>query len=104
MNRSTRGQDIACRYGGEEFVVLLPRAQPEGAARKAEMIRMAIEAEKFQLGFETVRVTVSIGIAHFPRDAGTPEELVAEADAAMYEAKSRGRNQVVDSWAIRHSS
>ncbi len=104
LNTSVYDTDFVARYGGEEFVVLLPRAQPEGAARKAEMIRMAIEAEKFQLGFETVRVTVSIGIAHFPRDAGTPEELVAEADAAMYEAKSRGRNQVVDSWAIRHSS
>ncbi|MBI3552941.1 MAG: GGDEF domain-containing protein [Elusimicrobia bacterium] len=104
LNVSVYDTDFVARYGGEEFVVLLPRAQAEGAARKAEAIRRAVEAEKFQLGFETVKVTVSIGIAHFPRDAAAPDELVAEADAAMYEAKSRGRNQVVDSWSMRHSS
>jgi diguanylate cyclase (GGDEF)-like protein len=104
LNASVYDTDFVARYGGEEFVVLLPRAEPEGARRKAEMIRTALEKEKFQLGFETVHVTISTGIAHFPRDAATPEELVAQADAAMYEAKSRGRNQVVDYWAMRQSS
>ncbi|OGR50043.1 MAG: hypothetical protein A2X37_01080 [Elusimicrobia bacterium GWA2_66_18] len=93
--------DFVARYGGEEFVVLLPRAESEGARRKAEAIRDAIEAEVFSIGFETVRVTVSIGLAHFPRDAATPEELVAQADGAMYAAKSGGRNRVVDCEALR---
>lgn len=96
LNASVYDTDFVARYGGEEFVVVLPRAEPQGAWRKAEMIRRAVEAEKFLIAFETVKATVSIGIAHFPRDASTPEELVAQADAAMYQAKSRGRNRVVD--------
>ncbi|MEK7383213.1 MAG: GGDEF domain-containing protein [Elusimicrobiota bacterium] len=88
--------DFVARYGGEEFVVLLPRAEPEGARRKAEAIRTAIEAEAFSAGFEAVKTTVSIGLAFFPRDAATSEELVSRADAAMYAAKSGGRNRVVD--------
>lgn len=103
LNASVYDTDFVARYGGEEFVVVLPRAQPEGAARKAEAIRAALEAEKFSRGFETVRATVSIGIAHFPRDAATPEELIAQADAAMYEAKSRGRNRVVDCATLRRA-
>ncbi len=101
LNASVYETDFVARYGGEEFVVLLPRAEPEGAARKAEAIRRAIEAEPFAMGFESVRATVSIGIAHFPRDAGSPEELVSRADAAMYAAKSQGRNRVVDCSAQR---
>lgn len=93
--------DFVARYGGEEFVVLLPRAEPEGARRKAEAIRTAIEAELFTAGFETVKTSVSIGLAFFPRDASSPEELVARSDAAMYAAKSGGRNRVVDCEVLR---
>lgn len=101
LNASVYETDYVARYGGEEFVVLLPRAEPEGVRRKAEAIREALEAERFPLGFETVRVTASIGLAHFPRDAATPEELVAAADAALYAAKSQGRNRVVDCELLR---
>ncbi|MDE2492148.1 MAG: GGDEF domain-containing protein, partial [Elusimicrobia bacterium] len=101
LNASVYETDYVARYGGEEFVVLMPRAEPAGVRRKAEAIRAAIEAETFSAGFEAVKVTVSIGLAHFPRDAATPEELVARADAAMYAAKSGGRNRVVDCEALR---
>ncbi|MFI5345060.1 MAG: GGDEF domain-containing protein [Elusimicrobiota bacterium] len=101
LNASVYETDYVARYGGEEFVILLPRAEPAGALRKAEAIRAVVEAESFTVGFETVKVTVSIGLAHFPRDAATPEDLVARADAAMYGAKSGGRNRVVDSEAMR---
>lgn len=101
LNASVYETDFVARYGGEEFVVLLPRAEPEGALRKAEAIRRAIEAEPFAIGFESVKVTVSIGLAHFPRDAATPEELISQADAAMYAAKSQGRNRVIDCRAPR---
>jgi diguanylate cyclase (GGDEF)-like protein len=101
LNASVYETDYVARYGGEEFVVLLPRAEAPGALRKAEAIRAAIEAETFTVGFESVKVTVSIGLAHFPRDASAPEDLVARADAAMYAAKSAGRNRVVDSEALR---
>jgi diguanylate cyclase (GGDEF)-like protein len=103
LNSSVYETDFVARYGGEEFVVLLPRADPEGAARKAEAIRRAIEAEGFAMGFDPVKVTVSIGLAHFPRDAATPEELISQADAAMYAAKSQGRNRVIDCRAMRSS-
>jgi diguanylate cyclase (GGDEF)-like protein len=101
LNASVYETDFVARYGGEEFTVLLPRAEAPGAQRKAEAIRAAIEAESFTIGFETVKATVSIGLAHFPRDAASAEELVGRADAAMYAAKSGGRNRVVDCEALR---
>ena len=101
LNASVYETDYVARYGGEEFVILLPRAEAAGALRKAEAIRAAIEAESFTVGFETVKATVSIGVAHFPRDASSPDELVARADAAMYAAKSSGRNRVVDGESLR---
>ncbi|MBI4376928.1 MAG: GGDEF domain-containing protein [Elusimicrobia bacterium] len=104
LNASVYETDFVARYGGEEFAILLPRAEAQGAWRKAEAIRRTVEAERFQVGFETVHVTISIGIAHFPRDCAAAEELVARADAALYHAKSQGRNQVIDSQSIRETS
>ncbi|MDA8243622.1 MAG: GGDEF domain-containing protein [Elusimicrobia bacterium] len=92
--------DFVGRYGGEEFGIVLPRAEPAGVLRKAEAIRARIEAEPFSQGLERVRLTVSIGIAHFPRDGRTPEELIARADAALYAAKEGGRNRVVDAGSL----
>ena len=101
LNSLVYDTDFVARYGGEEFAIVLPRAEPAGALRKAEAIRAAIEAELFSIGFEELRVTVSIGLSHFPRDASTPDEMVARADAALYAAKAAGRNRVVDSDALR---
>lgn len=95
LRSSVYETDFVARYGGEEFVVLMPRADPQGVLRKAESIRRAIAAERFALAFETITVTVSIGIAHFPHDAAVPEEVVAKADSALYQAKSQGRDRVV---------
>ncbi|MFA6004410.1 MAG: GGDEF domain-containing protein [Elusimicrobiota bacterium] len=95
LRASVYETDFVARYGGEEFVVLMPRAEAQGVLRKAESIRRAIASEKFALAFETIIVTVSIGIAHFPQDAASPEELVAKADSALYQAKSQGRDRVV---------
>ena len=92
--------DFVGRYGGEEFGIVLPRADAAGLLRKAETIRSRIEAEHFSQGLERVRLTVSIGIAHFPRDGRTPEELIARADAALYAAKEGGRNRVLDAGSI----
>ncbi len=101
LGASVYDTDFVARYGGEEFVIILPRAEPAGALRKAEAIRKALEAERFPRGFESVQATVSIGIAHFPRDASTGEDLLGRADAAMYQAKSQGRNRVVDCESLR---
>jgi len=95
LKASVYETDFVARYGGEEFMVLMPRAEPEGVLRKAQSIRRAIATERFVLAFETIPVTASIGIAHFPRDAATPEDLVAKADSALYLAKSQGRDRVI---------
>ena len=88
--------DFVGRYGGEEFGIVLPRADFAGVRRKAEAIRSKIEEENFVQGLETVKLTVSTGIAHFPRDGMTARDLIAGADKALYKAKETGRNKVVD--------
>lgn len=92
--------DFVGRYGGEEFGIVLPRADSAGVLRKAETIRARIEAEVFPQGLEQVRLTVSIGIAHFPRDGRAPEEIIGRADAALYAAKEGGRNRVLDAGSL----
>jgi diguanylate cyclase (GGDEF)-like protein len=96
LRESVYETDFVGRYGGEEFGIVLPRADFAGVLRKAEAIRTKIEGEIFSQGFETVKVTVSIGIAHFPRDGSALGELISKADVALYRAKETGRNKVVD--------
>lgn len=93
-----RRYDIAARFGGEEFCVLLPSATPEQAFEIAERIRRAVEAARFEEETvpEPLSATVSIGVAGFPRDAVEAKGLVHAADIAVYEAKAGGRNRVVD--------
>ncbi|ROR32266.1 GGDEF domain-containing protein [Inmirania thermothiophila] len=88
-----RRSDLLFRYGGEEFVILLPDAGCEAAVALAERIRRAVSARPFRLREETVRVTVSVGIAcHRP---GEPQAALLErADRALYAAKRAGRNRV----------
>lgn len=96
LKSSVYETDFIGRYGGEEFGIVLPRADFEGVLRKAESIRSAIEREVFQQGLESVRITVSIGIAHFPRDGFGSKDIIGKADKALYYAKDSGRNMVVD--------
>ena len=100
LKASVYETDFIGRYGGEEFGIVLPRADFEGVLRKAESIRSAIEREVFQQGLESVRITVSIGIAHFPRDGFSSKEVIGKADKALYCAKDSGRNLVVDAASI----
>jgi diguanylate cyclase (GGDEF)-like protein len=91
----SRGADVACRYGGEEFVILLPDATGAAAAARAEQWRTAIAQRNFGDAERELRVTASIGVAAFPAHAGTPDELLRIADVALYQAKREGRNRVV---------
>lgn len=96
LRESVYETDAVGRYGGEEFIILLPKAQPEGVRRKAESLRQRIEREIIQSGFEQLRITVSIGLAHYPANGSTGELLIGAADKALYRAKESGRNQVVE--------
>jgi len=93
LRAATREWDILCRFGGEEFAVILPGANLEVALKVAERIRQAVEQHRFADG-EWRQVTVSAGVASFPEHAGDPDGLVQRADQALYVAKQSGRNQV----------
>jgi len=104
LTRSTRETDLVARFGGDEFVVLLPATAGPPAFKLAERIRQAMEAHSFQLGEEAVRITSSQGIATFPVNPRilSHEDLVKESDKALYLAKEAGRNRtVLDPRSIR---
>ena len=93
--------DLVARFGGEEFVVLLPGRDLEAAVAVAESLRQAVERERFAHPASPIApyVTVSIGAsATWPSEGGAPEGLLLAADRAMYAAKARGRNCVVASY------
>jgi len=85
---------LVCRYGGEEFSVLLPDCTQQKALEMAEEIRKRIAEQTIILRREKTRITASIGVAIFPKDAQNPKELVHKADLALYRAKEEGRNKV----------
>ncbi|MCY0963893.1 GGDEF domain-containing protein [Parathalassolituus penaei] len=92
---STRRLDIQCRYGGEEFAVLLPSSSLLQASVVAERLRQMVEAIRLQEGSDTLQVTVSIGVAMREKGASlSTSELVHQADIQLYEAKRSGRNRV----------
>jgi len=94
--RKIRGSDVACRYGGEEFVVFLPDANREDTVTRAEELRRDIsDLEVHYQGQILSRVTISMGISMFPDDGANAEDLLRVADAALYRAKHEGRNRVV---------
>ena len=96
VRASVRGVDIACRYGGEEFAVILPETDYEGALLTAQRIRSTVEEAVVELEDKRLQVTISIGLACTDRSqAKGPEAFVDEADQALYQAKEAGRNRVV---------
>jgi len=90
-----RGSDVLARYGGDEFIALLPETDAGGAREMGERIRRSIEMSRLDVHGTDVISTVSIGIASFPDDGGSLELIMEKADKAMYYAKERGRNRVV---------
>lgn len=94
IRRSIRTVDTAYRYGGDEFVVLLPETDIVGAFVVAEKIRAGAQELGTSLGIEGIDASVSIGLISHPEDGITVEELMIAADRAMYHAKSLGKNQI----------
>jgi diguanylate cyclase (GGDEF)-like protein len=98
LKRHTRIEDVACRYGGEEFLIVLPSCSMDDAYAKAEAIREAIAQQQvFARGTALPRITASLGLASYPEDGDRMERLIGEADAALYRAKATGRNRIVAS-------
>jgi diguanylate cyclase (GGDEF)-like protein len=102
LMKEMREVDTAARYGGEEFVIVLPETNTAGAIQVANRVRRAVEQAKFFAGSprQSAHITISIGVAVFDQDAQTKRELIVAADAALYEAKSQGRNRVIASSAL----
>ena len=97
IRESVRESDLAIRYGGEEFVILLQNATKEGAMRVAQLINENFAALSFDVGAEEpLRKTLSIGICTFPKDANTIWKCIKLADTALYVAKTTGRNKIVE--------
>jgi two-component system, cell cycle response regulator len=92
MRQCIRTQDLAGLYGGDEAIVLFQDASLEEAKQVAEKLRLTIEQRQFEHQGNTFRVTISQGLAEWPRHATTMEALIAAADKALYAAKSAGRN------------
>lgn len=86
--------DLAGRYGGEEFCIILPETDKKGGLQVSERIRWAVDNHSFKAYDEVTNVTVSIGVATFPDDGMLMEELINNADKALYQAKRTGRNRV----------
>ncbi|MFI5181091.1 MAG: GGDEF domain-containing protein [Thermoanaerobaculia bacterium] len=93
-----RTYDIACRLGGEEFILILPGSSLENAVRQAERIRAGVKDVAFASEGKPIGpLTISLGVSGYPADGGTAEDLLAAADTALYRAKAEGRDRVVSS-------
>ena len=96
LKNSVRADDIACRYGGEEFTMILPELTLETALMRAEAIRAGVDQLRVNYrGLELEKISLSIGVALFPQNGTSWEITLREADKALYEAKESGRNRVV---------
>ena len=97
LKNNSRTTDFVCRYGGEELCIILPNTSADEALFNAKRINKAIENMEIELNNTTEKgkVTISVGVATFPENAMTAEELVEHADKSLYYAKEHGRNQVV---------
>ena len=96
LKESVRAESSVCRYGGEEFSIIVPEVGAEAASETAERLRETVEQTSFsdEQG-RPIKITVSIGVAAFPKSAATVDELTNAADTALYAAKEGGRNRVM---------
>lgn len=102
LNGNFRGEDVPCRYGGDEFIIILPDASRMATYKRAESLCEYVRHFHFQIGDQPPGiVTLSLGVAVFPEHGSANEILLRAADAALYRAKHAGRGQVVVAGSIR---
>jgi len=94
LNDNVRKGDIICRFGGEEFVILMPNADTNAAQERAELLRKQFEKTLFEYDDKKLKCTFSAGVASFPSHASQSELLLSRADQALYHSKANGRNCV----------
>jgi len=93
VGEELRRTDVVARYGGDEFIIMLPETERAGALETAERIRKAFEAARFDYRGNNLGVTISLGLASYPEDGSNVDVIVDKADKALYRAKRLGRNQ-----------
>ncbi|QDX80358.1 hypothetical protein B9N43_03215 [Denitratisoma sp. DHT3] len=94
LRADTRAEDVVCRYGGEEFLVVLPGMTLDHAQARAETWRERFADAELSFGDFTLRITGSFGVSSYPQHGKTPDDLTHAADSALYQAKHLGRNRV----------
>ena len=94
LQDSLRETDILARYGGDEFIAMLPETNDKLAIEIAERIRGSVENTSFDLDGNQVSTTLSVGIACYPDDSEDSEEIIKMADKALYESKHKGKNTI----------
>jgi diguanylate cyclase (GGDEF)-like protein len=96
LQSHTRGEDIVCRYGGEEFTLILPEASLDDTRARAEEIRTGAQQLSVRYKEHTLdRITISLGVASFPAHGTSVSAMLRAADAALYRAKTQGRNRTI---------
>jgi diguanylate cyclase (GGDEF)-like protein/PAS domain S-box-containing protein len=94
LSDHVRTADLLCRFGGEEFVILMPNASTESAYERAEVLRKQFEEMNIDFENQKIKGTFSAGVATFPAHAGSSETVLSLADQALYQSKANGRNRV----------
>jgi diguanylate cyclase (GGDEF)-like protein/PAS domain S-box-containing protein len=95
LDQMTRSTDVCCRYGGEEFVIVMPTASLEEAGQRIDQLRVEFGKIKIETGKKEVSVTLSAGVACYPLHGDNDKSLLDAADRALYTAKAKGRNRVI---------
>jgi diguanylate cyclase (GGDEF)-like protein len=94
LSDNIRSGDLLCRFGGEEFVILMPNASTESAYERAEVLRKQFEVMNFDFENQNIKSTFSAGVATFPNHSASSEAVLSLADQALYQSKANGRNRV----------